>query len=458
MIKEIINQVKIEDIIAQYIRIENTAHADDYRALCPFHLDKNPSFSINTIKQVFYCYGCKEGGNVIKFISMIEKITKAEAIELLRIKLGINSEVSELQVLEKVSEYFSNKRILQKEFFDKRSMSELHQVKYSLGYSGSDILDLSRTFPEYIKELSDLQLIHIKYKDTPAEMRQAFFLNRIMIPIKNHLGTVGFAGRTLIDNPNKYLNSQESKYFKRRFLLYGLDKTCIDTARKENRMFLVEGFFDVQRMQIKGHFNTVGSLGTGLTLEQAKIIKRFCSHVIIGYDGDSAGIKATVSAMKILISIGLTFDILHFPSASDPDSYLINNSLENIDVSLGKSYFLENVTNEEFIDIVRNSENPSLIPDSLFNHYRVSRSMIKSDPIQNGFVVKQKIFKQTPIFNLALFLDAFPEYLLELPASVEDAYLEEVSTPEVLNLLFKNPYKNLKDPQAAFNMIIKEVH
>lgn len=457
MIKEILTLLKLEEIVAEYIKIEDSSKPDDLRALCPFHTDKNPSFSINPKKQVFYCHGCKQGGNVITFVSLIEGITNEQAIELLKEKAGITTGKTLLSLMEELTLYYESKRPQAQQFFESRSMSPLFQNIYRLGYSGSDALELYREFSAYKSELKELQLIQTKYEGTPSELNVSFFSNRVMVPIITHHGVVGFAGRTLIDNPSKYLNSFDNPYFHRRKTLYGINKKAIDVMRATGFAYLVEGLFDVGRMQSYGYYNTIGSLGTGLTVEQAIVIKRYCNHVYILYDGDSAGTKASVKASQILISVGLTFDVIFLPKDIDPDSYLLKNkTLDDLEYSQGIAYFKEHTTKEEFIEIVKQSPSAELIPDALFREYQIPRWTIKSKPMQVSLNTK-KLTKYTNEMHLALFLDCFPIYETQLSAGMLDTYIETRSLPEVINLYFNNPYKSIKDSKEVFNLIIKEI-
>ena len=456
MINDILKLIKIEEIVSDYIRIENSSNPNDLRALCPFHADKNPSLSINPEKQVFFCFGCKKGGNAINFIAFIEEITNEEAVDFLKDKLGLVDEKSLLTLLNEVSIYYENKISEIEPYLSNRKLNSFYQQTYRLGYSGSDPFELVQKFPQNKKELQELKLIEVKYANTPSELNFSFFSNRLMIPIITNKGVVGFTGRTLVDNPSKYLNSFDNLYFHRRKTLYGLNKKAIETIKLSGYAYLVEGIFDVQRMQMYGYYNTVGGLGTGLTIEQAKNIKRFCSHVYILYDGDDAGRKATVTTSKILVSVGLTFDVIYIPSSQDPDSYLLENqNLDDSDLINGIEFFTINVTKEEFVELVKQNESLDIIPDKLFKEYQIPKWTLHSKP-QKVSLNTKKLTRYTNEMHLALFLDCFPSFEEKLSTNLKDLFLITQSLPEVINLYYNNPYKKIKEPEVVFNQIIKE--
>lgn len=453
---DVLKLLKIEDVISEYVTIQSKSKSDDYRCLCPFHLDKNPSFRINPEKQLFYCYGCKAGGNLIKFVSLIENITEEESRLLLREKAGIKDESSLLNVLEQVAQYYESKRNKIHDYFYQRHIGELTQQTYRLGYASDNLFELANEFSSYKEELRELGLIKTKFANTPSEMNLSFFSNRLIFPITNQYGVVGFVGRTLIDDQNKYLNSFDNKYFKRRYTLYGLTKESIKEIYARGFVYLVEGMVDVQRMQIRDYLNTVGGLGTGLTIEQAKLIKRFTEKVVLLYDGDDAGRKASLTTAKILLQVGLRFRVAFLLDGEDPDSYLLKYKiLEDVDVEDGFYYLTNRMSRDEFITLVKESENHEIIPDRYFKFYKVMRSGIQSKPMR--YFNQSKIKQINPAMHFTLFLDAFPEFIEGLPDHLVKLFLENKGNTDLINLYFKNPYKNIKDSKIVFETMKGEL-
>lgn len=452
---EILKQISIQEIISKYIRFTSTADPTDYRALCPFHSDSDPSFSVNTIKQVYYCYGCKEGGNALTFIKSIEKTSKEEAFQILAKYAGIDTSIDDLELLNKVQEYYKDKINEVGEYLNKRKLNRKISSYLELGYSGDNAFELGKKFPEHKEKLIEYGFLKRKYEGTPSELITSVFTNRLMFPIRSHLGVVGFVGRTLIEHDIKYMNLIDNKYFKRRTTLYGLHRAK-EYIAQEGEVILVEGLLDVGRFWENKLYNTVASLGTGLSKEQAILLKRYSKMVYICYDGDSAGQKATLKTGEELIQIGLPFRIIKLPEGEDPDSLLLKNPDYEFGYMEGLDYIINELDKEKFINVVRSAENPDLIDSRYYNHFNVVKENIVSDPIQR--VVPSKLIQSSPIFHLTLLVDAYPELEEQLTEDELEMTVEALEDPSISKLIFtQNPYSRIKDPTKLLEDLRKEL-
>ena len=340
-IKDIIEEIKsrcdIASIISGYINIKPSG--SNYKGLCPFHGEKTPSFYINTSKQIYKCFGCGEGGDVINFVMKIENLDFMDAVKLLANRCGIeiNTHVDEStkERMEKSKKfqdihveaarfYFSN-LIKSKnpgyEYLRKRGLDDKIIKKFGLGYS----LDSWNSLMNYLISIGykNEDLIECGLFGYKSETKKIYdkFRNRVMFPIFDYRGNViGFGGRVLDDSLPKYLNSPDSLIFNKRLNLYGLN-----FARKEIKdrsVILVEGYMDLISLYQYGIKNVVATLGTALTDGQGSLIKRYADTVIISYDSDEAGIKATLRAIEILNKLDINVKVLNLKECKDPDEFI----------------------------------------------------------------------------------------------------------------------------------------
>ncbi|MFR9071560.1 MAG: DNA primase, partial [Paraclostridium sp.] len=323
--------------ISDYIKVQQSGA--NYKGLCPFHGEKTPSFYINTSKQIYKCFGCGEGGDVINFIMKIENLEFMDAVKLLAKDCGveINTNMDEQSKIrmEKIKKfqdlnteaaryYFSN-LIKQKnygyEYLRKRGLDDKIIKKFGLGYAPKAWTNLMDYLIDkgYDKEtLVECGLVTYKKDGNKYYDR---FINRVIFPIFDYRGNViGFGGRVLDDSLPKYLNSPDTLAFNKKYNLYGLN-----FARKnisDRTMILVEGYMDLISLYQYGVRNVCATLGTALTLEQGNLLKRYVDTVIISYDSDDAGVKATLRAIDILTSSGINVKILDLKDVKDPDEFI----------------------------------------------------------------------------------------------------------------------------------------
>ncbi len=337
LIDEIRNSNDIVDVISQYVVLKRSGR--NFFGLCPFHKEKSPSFSVSPDKQIFHCFGCGVGGNVIHFVSKIENLDFRATLELLAERSGINLPTLEngqdsdrLRLKEKVyqinkftAQYFHenlykpNAKQAQ-EYVKKRKLDNNTLKTFSIGFSTN--------FDELYKALkkqgfSDEEILasSLVSKSQKGQFYDKF-KSRLMFPIKDIQDRViAFGGRVLDDSKPKYINSPENIVYSKGRQLFGLN-----VAKKSgnNKIIIVEGYMDAISLYQRGITNVVASLGTALTEAQGRLLRKYASQIIIGYDSDGAGQAATMRGMEILQNLGCDIRILQLDGdAKDPDEYII---------------------------------------------------------------------------------------------------------------------------------------
>ncbi|GKZ06872.1 MULTISPECIES: DNA primase [Paraclostridium] len=352
-IKDIIEEIKsrsdIVKVISDYIKVQQSGI--NYKGLCPFHGEKTPSFYINTSKQIYKCFGCGEGGDVINFVMKIENLEFMDAVKLLAKDCGIeiNTNMDEqskirMEKVKKIQDinteaaryYFSN-LIKEKnygyEYLRRRGLDDKIIKKFGLGYAPKAWTNLMEYLISkgYDKEtLVECGLVTYKKDGNKYYDR---FINRVIFPIFDYRGNViGFGGRVLDDSLPKYLNSPDTLAFNKKYNLYGLN-----FARKnitDRTVILVEGYMDLISLYQYGIRNVCATLGTALTIDQGNLLKRYVDTVVISYDSDDAGVKATLRAIDILTSVGINVKVLNLKDVKDPDEFIRKYGLEGYQKSI----------------------------------------------------------------------------------------------------------------------------
>ncbi|WP_343339272.1 DNA primase [Terrisporobacter petrolearius] len=337
LIDEVKNRCDIVNVISQYINLKNSG--SNYSGLCPFHNEKTGSFHVNQKKQIYKCFGCGEGGDVINFVMKIENLDFIEAVKLLAEKNGIEfktnlSEADKAKMesiklmqdihLKAARYYFANLINSKNKGYDylrRRGLSDKIIKKFGLGYSlesWNSLMDYLLSIGYEKKDLVESGLVTHKENGNKYYDR---FRNRVMFPIFDYRGNViGFGGRVLDNSLPKYLNSPDSLLFNKRFNLYGLNYA--KKSISNDILILVEGYMDLISLYEYGIENVVATLGTALTNEQGKLIKRYASTAIISYDSDDAGVKATLRAIDILRNQNINVKILNLKDCKDPDDFI----------------------------------------------------------------------------------------------------------------------------------------
>jgi DNA primase len=349
VITQVRNAADIVDLVSPITPLKQAGTR--YKGLCPFHREKTPSFSVDRSKGVFYCFGCQEGGDVFRFVMLTERMSFPEAVEYIAGRVGIT--LPRKQKRERDTEKDDLLAALEEAaaawhqalgwtpnpadaYLRGRGVAESVQAQYGFGYA-PDSWDyitsrLGRKFPPGKLEAAGLVLA----KKSGAGFYDRF-RSRLIVPIHSDSGTiVGFGGRSLDGTDPKYLNSSESSIFNKSHLLYNLHRAK-EQIRKRDRAVLVEGYFDCITLDAAGVPGVVASMGTALTPAQASILARSTRRVIVCYDGDDAGKKATLRAAPVLLSAGLSVEVLPLEKGHDPDSWLREHGTDAFVEKLGKT-------------------------------------------------------------------------------------------------------------------------
>lgn len=337
LIEEVRTRNDIVEVISGYVRLQKKG--SNYFGLCPFHNEKSPSFSVSSGKQMYYCFGCGAGGNVITFLMEYENQTFPEAVRTLAQRAGIalpeaddskearqadSRRAKLLEINKEAAKYFyyqlrTERGSVGMEYLRKRELSDETMNHFGLGYANKYSNDLIQYLKSkgYSEDLiRDAGLCNVDEKHGMYDK----FWNRVMFPIQdiNHR-VIGFGGRVMGDGKPKYLNSPETEIFDKSRNLYGLN--FARTSRKGN-VILCEGYMDVIAMHQAGFTQAVASLGTAFTSGQASLLRRYANEILLSYDSDGAGVNAALRAIGILKEAGMTGRVINLEPYKDPDEFI----------------------------------------------------------------------------------------------------------------------------------------
>ncbi len=331
------NRCDIEDIIGRYVQLKKTGSSTV--GLCPFHSERTPSFHVSGRKQMFYCFGCHKGGDVITFIMEAEHLPYVDAVVFLANMVGLpvpqknvfDTEIAELRkrVLEinraaarfYFETLFTAEGSAGLEYFKRRQLSQTTIRRFGLGYAPDAWDSLLKHLLAKGYALDDIKAAGLAIQSKTGGKHFDRFRSRCMFPIIDHRGNViGFGGRTMdANNPAKYLNSSENLVFKKGQNLFALNMA---KNTKADCLILCEGYMDVISLHQAGFDNAVASLGTALTPDQARLMRRYTENVVVCYDSDAAGKKATQRALEILPTAGLNVRVVTVTGGKDPDEMM----------------------------------------------------------------------------------------------------------------------------------------
>lgn len=354
----------IVDVISTYVKLKK--RGKDHLGLCPFHQEKTPSFSVSGQKQMFYCFGCHRGGDVIKFVMEYEKAAYVEALEILAERAGITITRTE-EAYESANEteklynvmafaartFFNNlTKTTEGEFaltyFRERGFTNQTMTAFGLGYSLRGWESLLNKAKEEGIEPENLEKVGLLRKREDGSQYDTF-RGRAMFPIFNTTGRViAFGARKLYDDDNlgKYINSSETPIYHKSKVLYGLSQAK-ETIRERDFAVLVEGYADLISVFQAGTKNIVASSGTALTPEQIQLVSRYTKKITLVYDADSAGANAMMRGVDLILEGGLDVQIVQLPEGEDPDSFVRKNGGEAFEELLKKSVtFIDYKANE----------------------------------------------------------------------------------------------------------------
>ena len=344
-------KVDIVDIIGEYLPLEQKGK--NYFAICPFHDDHNPSMSISKEKQIYTCFVCGASGNVFNFVMNYEHVSFTQAVFEVAQKAGINLSVKNIptkiikeskydkfyKMFDIANKYYQNniKTIYGKaalNYLNNRGITQDAIKEFGIGLSLNDN-NINKLLNS--KGFDESDVIDVGLCGTKDNFTYDTFRNRIMFPLHDTDGNVvGFSGRIYNgESENKYVNSKESVIFKKGKLLYNY-KRAINYAKEEKQIIVVEGFMDVIRLSIIGIKNVVATMGTAITKDHADLLRHLSKNIVLCFDGDKAGEKATLSAIEVLEKIGILPKIIRLEDDLDPDDYIIKK---------GKDSFLNHLKN-----------------------------------------------------------------------------------------------------------------
>jgi DNA primase len=394
-VDKIIEVAHVEEVVGDFITLKK--RGANLLGLCPFHGEKTPSFTVSPVKGIYKCFGCGKAGNSVNFVMDHLKLSYPEALKWLAKKYGIEivereitpeeriqqtERESMLIVMQYAQRYFTDNMMNTDEgrsvglgYFQERGLREDIITRFQLGYSLEEKNAFTHAavkngyLPRYLAK-TGMSIVSNRYVEG-SEMKESDlfdrYAGRVMFPIHDDGGrVVAFGGRTLSTDKKtaKYINSPETEIYNKSKILYGLwlGKRSI---QDKDSCYLVEGYMDVIAMHQAGIENVVASSGTSLTLEQIKSIHRFTRNIVVLYDGDEAGQKASNRAIPLLLEEGMNVRLLQFPDNDDPDSYA------------------RKVSGEEFLDYITNNT-----VDFLYFKARKLKDESKNDPIKRAGVIK----------------------------------------------------------------------
>lgn len=411
LIDEIRSSNDIVDTISQYVTLKRSGR--NFFGLCPFHKEKSPSFSVSPDKQIFHCFGCGAGGNVIHFISKIENADFKEAIGILANRAGIELPTlnnyednktallkSKVYEINQIAAEFYHQNLYKptskigQEYIKKRKLDNRTLKSFLIGYSGN-FDELYRILKQ--KGFTEEEILASSLVNKTDDGKYIDrFRKRVMFPIQDTRNKViAFGGRVTDDSKPKYINSPENIVYSKGRHLFGLN---VAKRGELKNIIIVEGYMDAISLYQRGITNVVASLGTALTEAQGRLLRRYSERVTIGYDSDGAGQAATLRGLEILQNIGCDVRILQISGAKDPDEYVIKYGPErflkcveqaislvefkvkmlkqslNLDNINDKIKFLNQVA--KILSNVTNSIERELYVEKIANEYNVSKEAI----------------------------------------------------------------------------------
>lgn len=334
-LQELTDRNEISEVVSGYVRLSKKSGANLF-GLCPFHSEKTPSFSVSTDKQIYHCFGCGKGGGVINFIMEIENLSYPDAVRFLARRVGLPvpeeerdenySKRERMLALNRDAARFFYEQLIAptgtaaQDYIKRREISSSMVKSFGLGFAPDSWDSLVRAMRGKGYTKPELLAAGLARASKNTDGVYDTFRNRLMFPVIDVRGSViGFSGRILDDGEPKYMNSPETLVFNKSRNLFALN---LAKKSKKGYIILSEGNIDVVSLHQAGFDCAVASLGTSLTGEQARLISRYTGEVVIAYDGDAAGQKASQRAIGILEKLDLKVRVLRLSGAKDPDEYI----------------------------------------------------------------------------------------------------------------------------------------
>lgn len=503
VIKEVLEKTDIVDVVSEKVSLSKKGKS--YFGLCPFHNEKTPSFSVEPEMKIFNCFSCGEKGNAITFKQKTENISFLEAVEDLAKKANIDLNISSFKKENPNKKFFeinkdslnfyelylssTKQGIIAKDYLHKRGITDELISYFNIGLSPSEYDVLYKTLTHkgiLVSDLHDLGLV----KQSKTDSFYDLFRERIMFPIMDDRGNVvAFSGRSYLETKKespKYINSPQTKVFTKSNVLYNLSN-ALNEIKKNDRVVLFEGYMDVIaafRANIK---ESVASMGTSLTVEQVKLVKRYTNNVTICYDGDPAGIEAATRAIKLFENERMEVKIVLLPDNMDPDDYLTKHSEAELNTFINEKWidkiefsYLKSNMNIDFtkmldiehfkkiiFDLIKNTSNTIIESyiKRLSTDIGISLESVRQDFYQytkkNIHNIGAKTKRSVPIEPkhlfaerrlLSYFIDDI-KYVLKFNVEFGDLFYIDANSRDIKHLIEDKHYKNLEDHE---NSEIKE--
>jgi len=448
----IIETARIDEVVGEFVSLKK--RGVNQIGLCPFHNEKTPSFNVNTAKNIFKCFGCGKGGDAVTFLMEHEHFTYPEALRYLAKKYGIPIQEQEqtpemiqqmnereglFNVTEFAKNYFvdllnnnDNGRAIGLSYFRERGFTPVTIEKFQLGYCLDEWENFSKTAITKGYNVDYLVKSGLSVRKDDGTLFDRF-KGRMMFPIHNLSGrTIGFGGRTLITDKAKaakYINSPESDIYSKSKVLYGLyfSKTAIV---QQDACLLVEGYTDVISLHQAGVENVVATSGTALTTDQIKLIARYTKNIVMIYDSDDAGVKASTRGLDMILKEGLNVRIVMLPKGQDPDSFARSNSSTEV------RKFIE----ENAIDFIRFKAN-LLLKEAAGDP--IKKASLLKDIVNIIAIIPDEISRSVYTTECSRILD-FPETVL----------ISEIN--KILRTNFKKQFTDSSASSAAANIDLVE--
>ncbi|NBI06998.1 DNA primase [Senegalia massiliensis] len=488
---EVINEIRdandIVEVISSYVDLKKAG--TNYKGLCPFHNEKTPSFMVSPSKEIFHCFGCGEGGDVITFLMKHRNLNFIEALETLahraNIELPENNNEEDKKKYEEREKLFElnreaalyyyrnlkkNKKAL--EYLKRRQINYNIINRFGIGFANDSWDDLFK----YLKNKGfSTELIYkvgliVKRKDKSGYYNR--FRNRIIFPIINIRGKIiGFGGRVIDNTMPKYLNTPDTPIFNKGYNLYGIN--ILKKNISYNRAILVEGYMDVISLNSHGISYSVASLGTAFTEKQAELLNKYAKEFYICYDSDTAGKRATDKALEVFHSIGIKPRVIILPKGKDPDDFIkergikafekaIDKSLNLIDYKIyslkkkfdistveGKIKFTEEIST--FLKKIKNEIELDVYLNEISNSTGISL-----DAIRNQIYNKNKSNYSDRNSSNIHYRHNRKDYIMPVEYKLESGHI--ASEKSILNLIINdhNIYEKLKDDFNYLDFLNKE--
>ncbi len=343
ILDEVLEKVNILDIVSQYVKLRRTGR--NFVGLCPFHKEKTPSFTVSTEKQIYYCFGCHEGGNAVNFLAKYERSSFSEALETLAHQVGIEAagrlsarRAPVIDALSKLTDYYHESLLRYApamKYLNDRQINGPVIAEFKLGYSERSIY--GKEFAKRLGIPMDLLLSTGILKMRDGGEVYDIFRGRVVVPISDMRGKViGFGGRAIVrDALPKYINSPESPVFSKRSVLYGVDKAKREITEKDEAI-IVEGYFDLIALHAAGIKNSVATLGTSVTEEQISRLRNYTENITLMLDGDEAGVKSALRLITLFAEMGINGTMVVLPEGHDPDSFIRRQGLPGFERVMGE--------------------------------------------------------------------------------------------------------------------------